>query len=233
MKSVILAGGEGKRLRPYTLVLPKPLLPLGEEPILDKILEKLKKQGITDIFLAVNYKEQLFKMIYGDGSEKGINITYLRESKPLGTAGPLKNIEGKVTEPFFVINGDVISDLNVRELEKFHERINSDITVVTRKIKTPIRFGVIDTEEERVVKWTEKPIIESEIATGMYMINPSVLKYIPSDSFYDMNSLVGEVMRDNGRVFRFEYEGKWLFDVGSIRDYEEAQEFFGRNELEK
>ena len=227
MKAVILAGGEGKRLRPYTYVLPKPLLPLGEEPILDRILEKLRKQGITDIFLAVNYKEQLFKMIYGDGSEKGVNITYLKESKPLGTAGPLKNLEGKVTESFFVINGDVISDLDVRELEKFHERTNSDITVVTRKIKTPINFGVLDVKEDQIVKWTEKPIIESEIATGMYMINPFVLKYIPYDNFYDMNNLVGEVMKNKGKVFRFEYDGQWIFDVGSRKDYKEAQEFFG------
>lgn len=229
MKAVILAGGKGKRLRPYTYILPKPLLPLGKKPILDIIFEKLKKQGIKDIYLAVNYKENIFRTLYGDGSEIGLNITYLKESKPLGTVGPLKSIEGKVTEPFFVTNGDIISDINVKELRKFYEKTKADITVVTRKIDVPINFGVLEVKKDKIVKWIEKPKIKLEIAAGMYMLSPSVLKYIKKDEFYNMNDLVKKVIRRRGKVSRFLYEGQSLLDISAIEDYKLAIKSFKKN----
>ncbi len=225
MKIVILAGGEGKRLRPYTYVLPKPLLPIGDKPILDITLEKLKTQGIKDIILAVNYKAGLFDIIYGDGSSRGMNISYLRESQPLGTAGPLRSLKDKIFDDFFVMNGDIICDLNLEDLKKTHREAEADITVVTRKIETPINFGVLQIENEKIVGWDEKPKIKSEISAGMYMLKPSVLDLIPKNEFYDMNDLVKRIILNGGKVLRFLYGGD-LLDVGNREDYRKAQNNF-------
>jgi len=225
MKVVILAGGEGKRLKPYTEVIPKPLLPIGEKPVLEIIFERLKNQGYKDIVLATNYKAYLFETLFGDGSKLGMNITYSRESKPLGTAGPLKGIEGQLTDDFFLMNGDLITDLQISDVEKVHRKGKADITVVTREIETPIPYGVIDVEGEKVLAWKEKPKIKSEISTGMYMINPGALRYIPENEFYAMNDLVGKVIENGGRVLRFLHSGEWT-DIGLIGDYEKAQKDF-------
>lgn len=228
MKVFILAGGEGKRLRPYTYVLPKPLLPIGEQPILDRIFENLKKQNIKDIFLAVNYKDYLFKMIYGDGSKIGLNITYINESKPLGTAGSLSILNGKILEPFFVTNGDVICNLDLNKLEEFHKKNGCDITVVTRKISTQINFGVLQIEEDKILGWREKPKIESEISAGMYMLNPEVLKCIPEDNFFNMPDLFQKVIEHGGKVRRFLYEGE-ISDVSDLTEYEKIRSNFNNN----
>ncbi|MBI2630276.1 NTP transferase domain-containing protein [Candidatus Pacearchaeota archaeon] len=226
MKVVILAGGEGKRLRPYTLVLPKPLLPIKDKPILDIVLERLKHQGIVDIFLSVNYKSKLFEMIYGDGKEIGMNIKYIKENVPLGTAGSLYFIKDEIKESFFVTNGDIISELDIKALEEFHKKIRADITVVTRKIETQIQFGVLKKYSDRIVEWSEKPKIDSEISAGMYMINPLVLGLIKENEFCDMPTLVRRVMENGGNVFGFEYSGK-IYDIGHLEEYEKVCEEFG------
>jgi NDP-sugar pyrophosphorylase family protein len=224
MKVVILAGGEGKRLRPYTEVIPKPLLPIGREkkPVLDRVLRQLKIQGYNDVVLAVNYKVDYFRYFFKDGSERGMAITYSEELKPLGTAGPLKNLEAQLTEDFFVMNGDLITDLDVREVEKFHKQQEADVTIVTRNIEIPVDYGVMEVKGDRVVGWNEKPKLRSEISTGMYMVNPKVLGYVPRNQFYGMNDLVGSIIADKGKVLRFLYDGRWI-DIGKIDDFEKAQ----------
>jgi len=217
MIAAILAGGEGKRLRPYSFIFPKPLLPLGEKPILEILLEKLKTQGIKDVYLAVNYKAWLFEKLFGDGEEKGVQITYLREEKPLGTAGPLKNLQGVIEESLFVINGDIIADIDLSELQKSHQESKSDITVVTRKITNSIGFGVIQSEDEKIVDWKEKPEMEIEISAGMYLLEPSVLEVIPVNEFYDMPSLVKEVIKQGKKVSKFLYTWN-IIDISTIDD---------------
>ena len=222
MKAVILAGGEGKRLRPYTFVLPKPLLPVNEEPILDAVLRNLKEQEVKEIYISINYKSHLFEMIYGKGEKIGLNIDYLKEEKPLGTAGSLKLLQGKISENLFVTNGDIISNLNLKELEKFHEENKCDITVVSRKIKVPVNFGVLRIINDKIVEWAEKPKIGLEISAGMYLLNPDILKYIPENNFFNMPDLVRKVIENNGKVMRFLYDGN-LTDVSDLDEYEKIR----------
>ncbi len=221
MKAVILAGGEGKRLRPYTYILPKPLLPIGERPILDLSLERLKKQDIKEVILAVNYKAEIFEMIFGDGFSRDMKIHYTKEEKPLGTAGPIKNAEEYLTEDFLVINGDIITELNIKEVADFHKKNMADITVVTREIEVPIDFGIIKSEGINIVGWEEKPKIKSEISSGIYIFNPSILKHIPKNEFCNMNDLVKDVIKKGCKVYKFPYNGI-ILDVGHMKDYEEA-----------
>ncbi|MDD5023455.1 MAG: sugar phosphate nucleotidyltransferase [Candidatus ainarchaeum sp.] len=222
MKIIILAGGKGKRLRPYTLVLPKPLLPIDDEPILDKILKTLKNQKVTQIFLSVNYKSYLFKMIYGHGEKFGMNIEYIEEEKPLGTAGPIGLIREKISENLFVTNGDLICNLDLKRVEEFHNRNNCDITVVTRGIETPINFGVLRMIEGKIVDWAEKPKIYSEISAGMYLLNPRILNEIPKNEFFNMPDLVKKIIEKGGKVKGFHYDGEVL-DVSNLEEYKKIR----------
>ena len=221
MKVVILAGGEGKRLRPYTNILPKPLLPIGEKPILEVILERLKKQGIIDVVLATNYKDHLIKTFFGSGEEFGMKIQYSGEEFFLGTAGPLKSLEGTLGEDFFVMNGDLLNKVDIWKVLDFHKKNHGDMTIITKKIKNPINYGVIENKGILAVEWKEKPEIAFEISTGMYMLNKKVLKHIPPKTAFNMNDLFAEVLKNDGRVLRFPYRGEWI-DIGRIEDYQKA-----------
>jgi len=222
MKAVILAGGKGKRLRPYTEIIPKPLLPIKNKPVLEIILEDLKNQGIKEFFLATNYKSYLFKLLFGDGSKKGIKINYSKEKIESGTAGPLKNLETKLKKDFLLMNGDLIISLDINKLKKFHQKSLSDITIVTKEIETPIAYGVLEIKKNRVLSWKEKPTIKSEISTGIYLINPRVIKEIPPNKYYNMNQLVKKIIQKRGVVSRFLYSGKWI-DIGLLEKYKEIQ----------
>jgi len=220
MKVIILGGGEGKRLRPWTEIIPKPLLPVNGKPILGIILNKLKRQGITDIILAVNDDiSYLFKMLFEDGSSYGMNISYSIESKPLGTAGPIKLAENALKENFFVMNGDLVTDINPFDVKRVHEEGNADITIVTKEIETNIDFGIIDSDGKIVKGIREKPVITSEVNTGMYIIKPSVLHDIPENEFFHMTHLIERVIQRGGKVLKYPYNGEWV-DIGLKKDYE-------------
>jgi len=222
MKAFILAGGEGKRLHPYTKIFPKPLLPINDEPILSLILKHLKKYEIDEVILATNYKAPLLKIYFGDGSEFGIKINYSKEEKILGTAGPLKLVEDQLKEDFIVMNGDILTDLNINKLIKFHKTESPDITVVCKKEEVLLNYGMIESNGENIIDWKEKPTLNVEISTGIYILNPSVIKHIDKDEMIDMPDLVKRIIKSNGKVLKFMYEGKWI-DIGRIDTYQKAQ----------
>ena len=165
MQAIIMAGGMGVRLRPLTFSIPKPLIPVGEKPILEMIISRLKKHGIKDIILAVGYKSDLIKAYFEDGKKFGVNITYFLEEKKLGTAGPLKIISGKedISDPVLVMNGDIVTELDFDKLINFHKSKKSDFTVATKKHEYKSPFGVIKTESDKVISLEEKPVIKYEI----------------------------------------------------------------------
>lgn len=222
MKAVILAGGLGSRLKPLTQIIPKPLLPIGESSILEITIQRLKSSGFKEIILAVNYKSHLFESYFNDGSRLGVKISYSKENKPLGTAGPVKLAEKQLTAPFLVMNGDILTNLDFAGLREFHIKNKADFTLATKLLKTPLHYGVVISKGETITKLEEKPMIESEINAGIYFVSPEVLKLIPEDSFYNMTDLIKRLIKEKKRVLRYVIKDYWL-DIGQMEDYHKAQ----------
>ena len=223
MKVVILAGGLGARLQPLTFSIPKPLLPVGEKPILEIILSKLKSQGLTDIVIAVGYKSELIKTYFGNGEKFGVNIEYMDEDKPLGTAGPLALLREKhdIKEPILLMNGDILTKLDFNKLIEFHREKSADITVAIKKHEQKSPFGVIELDGDEIKKIREKPIIMFDISTGIYVLSPSVLETVPKDTFYRMPDLIKEAMERGKKVLGYRFDEYWI-GVEHMDNYEEA-----------
>jgi NDP-mannose synthase len=219
--AVILAGGKGTRLRPYTISLPKPLMPVGDHPILEIIIKKLRKAGVKKIIIAVGYLESLIKAYFGDGSKFGVEITYSREDKPLGTAGPLKLVRKHLRHSFILINGDTLTDMDLCGMLKFHRKHRALATVGISKRKVDIDFGVLKLDSDhRLVSYQEKPTIEYFVSMGIYVLEPRVVDYIPR-GFFNLPELM-VAMKDAGeKVMAYQHKGYWL-DIGRFEDYQTA-----------
>lgn len=223
MKAIILAGGLGSRLRPFTETIPKPLLPIGEKSILEIQIERLKKYGVSEVFLATNYKSEYIGNFFGDGSRYGIKLHISKEDKPLGTAGPIKLLENELKdEPFIVMNGDILSLIDFGKLYDFAIAKNQLLTIAIKKEITPFEFGNIFFEGDVVTEIQEKPDFVNYILAGIYVMSPDVFKHIPADSYYGMDSLIRDLMNKGIPVIKYEMDEYWL-DVGRVKDYEKAQ----------
>jgi len=223
MKAVILAGGLGTRLRPLTQIIPKPLLPVGEKSLLEITILNLKRFGFDEVILATNYKSDLFESYFGDGSKFGIKVTYSKEKEPLGTAGPLLLVKDKLTEPFLVMNGDILTNLDFSKLIGFHKTNSADFTVVSKIIEHPLHYGVVKAEDSRVTAIEEKPVIESEINAGIYALSPVALSRIPENRFFTMTELIKSLISNRNKVLRYKLDDYWL-DIGQMSDYKKAQD---------
>lgn len=223
MKAVILAGGLGTRLRPFTETIPKPLLPIGEKAVLEIQIDRLKKHGFDEIFLATNYKADYLERFVGDGSQYGVRITVSRETEPLGTAGPLTLLQDKLTEPFVVMNGDILSLLNFTALYEFALRRQEWLTIAVRRHITPYAFGDIFFEGDRVTGIEEKPNIVKFILAGIYVMRPEIFTLIPRNTYFGMDLLIKKMLKQNLPVVKYEMEEYWL-DIGQPADYEQAQQ---------
>jgi NDP-mannose synthase len=223
MRTVILAGGQGVRLKPYTITLPKPLVPVGEEPIMKLLLNSLKRQGIKEVVICVNHMRELIEAYFGDGSEMGMKIRYSRETKPLGTVAPIKLIQG-LPDDFLVMNGDVMTDLSMRKL--FHEHKTNDaiMTVATFTRNVHVDYGVIKHDADHVVNgFTEKPNYDVDVSMGVYAFNKRVFDYVPDNTYFGFDSLMHKLLLNGEKVKTFEHHGYWL-DIGRPEDYEKANE---------
>jgi len=227
MKAVILAGGKGSRLAPYTTVLPKPLMPIVDMPILEIVLNQLKRCGFTDIVIAVGHLASLIKAYFGDGSGVGIRIEYIFEATPLGTAGPLGNIEG-LDETFLVMNGDILTDLDYAELVDQHKSGGSMMTIATYRRTVKIDFGVLETESGYVSEYIEKPTLDYLVSMGVYVMEPAVRGHIKKDEYLDLPDLVRLLLASGEKVRAYPFEGRWL-DIGRQEDFLEAQARFEEN----
>lgn len=225
MKVVILAGGLGTRLRPLTFAIPKPLVPVGEKPILEIILSKLKAQGLTDIIVTVGYKSELIKTYFGDGSKFCVDIKYVEEEKRLGTAGPLSSVKKKfeIKEPILLMNGDILTQLDFNKMLDFHQSNNSDITVAIKIHEQKSPFGVIELDGNDIKEIREKPSFKFFISTGIYVLSPSILDIVPKDTYYDMPDLIKDAMDKGKKVLGYAFDDYWMA-VEHMGNFKEAIE---------
>ena len=222
MKAVILAGGKGTRLKPYTTVFPKPLMPIGDKPILEIIIRQLKSHGFDEILMAVGHLAELIMAFFNDGSKYGIKIEYLREDQPLGTAGPLASMKKDLCEPFLMMNGDVLTTLDYLDLVNQHKKERAIATIALKKRAIKVDFGVPEVDSSNnIIGYTEKPVIDYLVSMGVYVFEPRVLKYIRPNEYLDFPDLIQNLISNGETVKGYVYDGDWL-DIGRADDYERA-----------
>jgi NDP-mannose synthase len=230
-RAVVLAGGKGSRLRPYTVVLPKPLMPVGEYPILEVILRQLAAQGFDRVTLAVNYQAEIVRAFCGDGSRWGISIDYSLETVPLSTIAPLCLISD-LPENFLLMNGDVLTDLSMQRLYEDHVREKRRFTIAASERTNVVDYGVLHARENRLVGFEEKPTFPYLVSMGVYIMNRSVLDRVPAGTKYGFDDLMLDMLAHDESVHIERHPGYWL-DIGRIDDYMRAVDEFDdyRNRL--
>lgn len=220
-RAVILAGGRGTRLAPYTTVLPKPLLPVGDRAILDVVVRQLRHAGVDRLTIAVGHLAHLIVAVVGDGERHGVHIDYELESEPRGTAGPLATI-GDLDETFLLLNGDVLTTLDFRALVRAHEEAGNALTIATHRREVFIDYGVLHADaDNRVVGYDEKPTLSYTVSMGVYVLEPRTRAFVPTDRPFDFPELVQALLAAGERVGSHPYDGYWL-DIGRHDDYEQA-----------
>lgn len=225
MKAVVLAGGKGTRLAPFTTVLPKPLMPIGDMPILEVILRQMKCAGVNDVVLTVGHLSELLKTFFQDGSRFGLQISYSYEDKPLGTAGPIALVNG-LDDTFLVTNGDVLTTLRFQELIDFHKKEGAKATIAVHHREVKIDLGVIQWNgTPHITGYIEKPVYKYCVSMGVYVFEPDVLAYIPQGEYLDFPDLVLRLIAANEKVVGYEFDGYWQ-DLGRPDDYQVATQDF-------
>jgi len=224
-RAIILAGGKGTRLRPYTVVLPKPLMPISEFPILEVIVRQLAKNRFNEITLAVNHQADIIKAYFGNGSKWNIDINYSLEEKPLSTMGPLKLIEN-LPENFLIMNGDILTDLNFSDFFEYHLKRKNIFTISSCKRKHKADFGVLEiNEKNELISFKEKPVVDYYVSMGIYCANKEIVKIIPEDVEYGFDDLMIKLIELNKPAEVKRFEGYWL-DIGRPDDYMKAIDEF-------
>jgi NDP-sugar pyrophosphorylase family protein len=225
MKTVILAGGKGVRMRPLTYTIPKPLLPVGEKPIIEEIIERLREQGFSDLIIAVGYRAELIETFARDGAQFGVSIEYVRETQPLGTAGPLALVRDgcalPANEPLLVMNGDILTDIDMRALVDAHGASANELTVATREFQLRHPYGVIQLEGDRITGIVEKPRVTDVVSAGIYVLSLAALDLVPKGQFYDMPDLVNAVIAQGRGVGAYPFDDAWVA-IDSIDQLDDA-----------
>lgn len=217
---VIMAGGEGTRLRPLTNVIPKPLVPIGEKTMIETIIDNFNKYNCFKFYISVNYKSDLIRYYLEKNVSDNIQLNYFEEDHPLGTAGSLTLLQGKINETFFVSNCDILVEDDYYEILKYHRENNNELTVVAAVKNFSIPYGTIETGEEGLLKSiTEKPDINYLINSGMYILEPELIDEIPSNTFYHITSLINKLKSENRRVGVFPVSDKSWIDIGEWKEY--------------
>ncbi|WP_108063715.1 nucleotidyltransferase family protein [Poseidonibacter lekithochrous] len=222
-KVILMVGGLGTRLRPLTEKTPKPMLKVGNKPILQTIVEKFAEYGYKNIIMCVNYKSHIIQDYFKDGKEFGVNIEYILEKQRMGTAGALSLLKDKPSEPFFVMNGDLLTNINFEHLDDYHTLNGSIGTMCVREYDFQVPYGVVNIEDSKVVSIEEKPIHKFFVSAGIYMLSPNILEYIPKNKFYDMPTLFEKLINENKNIVSFPLREYWL-DIGRIEEYRKANE---------
>lgn len=225
-KVILMVGGLGTRLRPLTEKTPKPMLEVGNKPILQTIVEKFAQYGYTNIVMCVNYKSHVIQDFFGDGSEFGVNIEYIFEKQRMGTAGALSLLKEKPVEPFFVMNGDLLTNVNFEHLHDFHISNSSLGTMCVREYDFQVPYGVVNIKDSKILSIEEKPVHKFFVSAGIYMLSPKILEYIPQNEFYDMPTLFEKLINEDENAISFPLREYWL-DIGRMEEYKKANEEYG------
>jgi dTDP-glucose pyrophosphorylase len=220
---VLMAGGKGQRLYPLTKDVPKPMLPVGGTPIIGIILERIRTLGFRDVRISVNYLAEIIEEYVGDGSRFGLRVQYIHETHPLGTAGALGALQGAISEPFLVMNADLITHVDLRDLVDFHNKHDAEATVGVREHVIEVPFGVVNVENSFVTGLTEKPLHRSMVSAGIYCLSPATLDRLTADEYCDMPTLLTQVMESGHNVAAFPIHESWL-DVGRPEDLSRARD---------
>jgi len=223
-KAVIMAGGQGRRLRPLTNDIPKPLLPIADRPILDIILDQLRSEGIDEVFIITHYKAEMIEGHIARSSYPGLKIHIVRETEPRGTAGGLALIRDYLEQPFIVMNADILTRLSFTKLLKAHIEKKAALSIVAKRREIQIPYGVIESDQEdAILSFTEKPVIAVNCNIGVYAMSPEVLASIPNDGYFDITDLIDELQKRQVPLYEYPIEDYWI-DIGRISDYERACE---------
>ncbi|HEY8911157.1 MAG TPA: sugar phosphate nucleotidyltransferase [Desulfosporosinus sp.] len=229
MQTIILAGGKGSRLDPYTRILPKPLFPIGDKPIAAILVHQLQSAGADEIIMCLGYLADLIRLYFQDGSQFGVPIRYSVETEPLGTAGPLRLVND-LEDDFLVVNGDELTTLDFRALYEHHLAMQADMTVAVQKKAVSSSFGVLEIKDGQVTAYAEKPTLNYWASMGIYVINKRILSLIPENKRFDMPDLVQSLLSEHAQVVSFESQDLW-FDIGTMGDLEKAKEEFKQLKL--
>lgn len=226
-KVVLMVGGLGSRLSPLTDDTPKSLLNVGNKPILETIIASFAKYGFNNIILSVNYKSEMIKEYFGDGSTFGVNIKYVHENKRMGTAGALSLIKGDLSEAFFVMNGDLLTNINFEHMLRYHKESKAVATMGVREYDFQVPYGVVNVKEDLITSMEEKPIHKFFVNAGVYVFDSYVLNEIPDDVFYDMPTLFDSLIANKKKAVSFPIREYWL-DIGRVDDYDQANNEYHR-----
>ncbi|MFM8476574.1 MAG: nucleotidyltransferase family protein [Planctomycetaceae bacterium] len=226
LQAVIMAGGFGTRLRPLTDDTPKPMLPVGGRPLMERTIEGLQRAGVSRINVTTHYMPEKIMQHFGGGQKFGVELNYVAEDQPLGTAGALRLIS-EVDEPLLVMNGDILTNIDYRSLLKYHREHNAKLTVALRQYEMQVPYGVVEAKDGLVSELREKPRITFLVNAGIYLLEPSVLQYIPESGRYDMTDLINRLLQQGETVVGFPVMEYWL-DIGRLDDFQKAQEDVNR-----
>ncbi|MBI5487321.1 MAG: NTP transferase domain-containing protein [Deltaproteobacteria bacterium] len=225
MKAVILAGGKGRRLRPFSVIFPKPLAPIGDRPVIEHLIRYLARFGVTHVTLCVDYLSELLRAFLDSRTDlrRLVEFDYVRDEQPGGTAGPIAAVEG-LDSTFLVTNGDLVTDLDLGAMLAHHRSAGAILTIAAYERRTQLPYGLIEADEQGIVRgYREKPTLSNEVSMGIYLYEPAVLRHIPRGEYLDFPQLVLKLLAAGERVARFPWNGYWM-DIGNPDDYAQAQD---------
>ena len=224
---VLMVGGLGTRLRPLTQDTPKPMLKVGNKPILQTIVEKFAEYGFVNITMCVNFNASIIRDYFGDGKEFGVNIDYVLEQKRMGTAGALSLLKERPSEPFFVMNGDLLTNVNFEHILNYHTLNKATATMCVREYDYEVPYGVVKMNDNKIIEIAEKPVQKFFVSAGIYMLSPEILDIIPQDEFYDMPTLFEKAIAQGKNVISFPIHEYWI-DIGRLEEYQKANEEYAK-----
>jgi len=223
MKAIVLCGGKGTRLRPYTYSIPKPMLPLGNKPILEFVINNLSAHGFDEIFLTVGYLKETIMKYFGDGSKFGVKISYFTEDKEMNTAGSILPCKKNIEDSFVVVMGDHLSSANPQKLMEFHKKKDAMATLALKRTGVPLEYGVAHTDGDgRIEKFEEKPIVQNLVNAGMYCFEPEVFNYI-KDGHDFAQDVFPRLLKEKKKIYGYIFDEYWI-DIGRVPDYEQLNQ---------